>query len=52
MYRHYLILSPLARACRTGALLLVLVGILGLLAHTIVVESRPQQVVGSKQNAR
>jgi len=52
MYRHYLILSPLARACRTGVLLLVLFGILALLAHTIVVERRPEQVVGSKQNVR
>jgi hypothetical protein len=52
MYRRNITLSPLARACQTGALLLILSGILGLLVHTIAVERRPEQVVGTKQDVR
>jgi hypothetical protein len=52
MYPRNVALSPLARACRTGALLLILFGIFGLLAHTIAVERRPEQVVGTKWDVR
>jgi hypothetical protein len=39
--------SRLAKTCQTGALLLVLFGILGLLAHTMAVERRLGQTVGA-----
>ena len=52
MYRRNVTLSPFAKACQTGALLLILFAILGLLAHTIAVERRPGQVVGTKQEVR
>jgi hypothetical protein len=52
MYRRNVPVTPLARAFQTGALLLILFGILGLLAHTIAVERRPEQVVGTKQDQR
>ena len=52
MYRRNVALSPLATACQVGGLLLILFGILGLLAHTIAVEPRPGQVVGTKQDVR
>jgi hypothetical protein len=39
--------SRLAKTCQTGALLLVLFGILGLLAHTMAVEHRLGQTVGA-----
>jgi hypothetical protein len=52
MYRHNVVLSPLARACQIGVLLLTLLGILGLLAHTIAVERRSEQVVGTKHDVR
>jgi hypothetical protein len=49
MNRRNIALSPLARACQTGALLLILLGILGLLAQTIAVDLKPH-VVGTKQD--
>jgi hypothetical protein len=39
--------SRLARTCQTGALLLVLFGVLGLLAHTVAVERRTGQTAGA-----
>jgi hypothetical protein len=39
MYRNVAV-SPLARACKTAALLLILSGVLGLLAHSIMLDSR------------
>jgi hypothetical protein len=50
MYRRNVALSPLARACQIGVLMLILLGVLGLLAHTIAVERRQEQVVGTKQD--
>jgi hypothetical protein len=52
MYRRNISLTPLAGACQIGVLLLVLLAVAGLLVHTIAVERRPEQVVGTKQNAR
>ena len=52
MYRRNVALPPLARACQIGVLLLALFGVLGLLAHTIAVERRPGQLVGTKQDVR
>ena len=52
MHRRNVALSPFARACQTGALLLILFGILGLLAHTVAVERRTEQMVGTKQDVR
>ncbi len=40
MYRHNVAVSPLAKACKTAALLLVLAGVLGLLAHSIALDNR------------
>ena len=39
--------SRLAKTCQTGALLLVLFGVLGLLAHTMAVERRLGQTAGA-----
>jgi hypothetical protein len=39
--------SRLAKTCQTGALLLVLLGVLGLLAHTVAVERRLGQTAGT-----
>ena len=47
MHRHNIATSRLAKVCQTGALLLVLFGVLGLLAHTIATERRPGQTVGA-----
>ena len=52
MYRRNIAMSPFATACQVGGLLLILFGILGLLAHSIAVERRPEQVVGTKQDVR
>jgi hypothetical protein len=47
MHPRNIATSRLARTCRTGALLLVLFGILGLLAHTVAVERRSGQTAGA-----
>ena len=47
MYRRHVALPPFARAFQAGALLLILLGILGLLVHSIAVEHRGGQVAGS-----
>ena len=39
MYRNVAV-SPLARACKTAALLLILAGVVGLLAHSIVQDGK------------
>jgi hypothetical protein len=39
--------SRLARTCQTGALLLVLFGVLGLLAHAVAVDRRAGQTAGA-----
>ena len=53
MYRRPVDLPPLARACQAGALLLILLGVLGLLVHSIAVEDRGGQVAGrAKLQAR
>jgi hypothetical protein len=53
MYRRNVTVSPLAKACQTGALLLVLFGILGLLAHSIAVDTRSGLVAaGGKHDVR
>ena len=46
MHRCPVSISPLARACKAAALLLILSGILVLLAHAIAVEDRGGQVAG------
>jgi len=53
MYRRNVTVWPLAKACQTGALLLVLFGILGLLAHSIAVDTRSGLVAaGGKHDVR
>ena len=53
MYRHHVATSRLAKACKTGALLLILSGILGLLAHSIILESRSGLVAaGARPDVR
>jgi|SoimicmetaTmtLPB_FD_contig_31_39708074_length_435_multi_2_in_0_out_0_2 hypothetical protein len=47
MYRRNVTVSPLARACQTGALLLILFGVIGLLAHSIAVDNRSGLVAAS-----
>jgi hypothetical protein len=39
MYRNVAV-SPLAKVCKAAALLLILSGVLGLLAHSVVLDSR------------
>jgi hypothetical protein len=41
--------SRLARTCQTGALLLILFGILGLLAHTVALERRTGPTAGASK---
>ena len=52
MHRRNVAVTPLATACQAGALLLILSGILALLVHSIAVEHRPEQLVGTKQDVR
>jgi hypothetical protein len=47
MRSHNIPTSRLAKTCQTGALLLVLFGVLGLLAHTMAVERRLGQTAGA-----
>jgi hypothetical protein len=47
------VLSPLARACKVAALLLILCGVFGLLAHSIVVDNRSELVAtGARPDVR
>ena len=53
MYRQNVALSPLAKACKAAALLLILSCVLGLLAHSIVLDSRSGLVaVGTTPDVR
>jgi hypothetical protein len=53
MYRQNVAISPLAKACKAAALLLILSGVLGLLAHSIVLDSRSGLVaVGATPDVR
>ena len=53
MFRHFVALPPIAKACKAAALLLVLSGILGLFVHSIVSEHRAGEVAGgAKLEAR
>jgi hypothetical protein len=46
-------LSPLAKACKVAALLLILFGVFGLLAHSILVDSRSGLVAaGARPDVR
>jgi hypothetical protein len=47
------VLSPLAKTCKVAALLLILFGVFGLLAHSIVVDSRSELVAtGARPDVR
>ena len=53
MYRRTVPISQLARVCKAGALVLILCGVLGLLAHAIALDSKPGQVaVGTAPDVR
>ena len=53
MHRCPVSISPLAKICKAAALLLILSGILGLLAHSIAIEDPAGQVAGgTKVEAR
>jgi hypothetical protein len=51
MHRRHVSVSPLARICQVGVLVLMLFAALGLLAHSMVIEGAGRQVAGEAGHA-